>query len=112
MIWFWLGFFALVALLLVFDLGVLNRNAKEPTLRSAALATVGWVVLGLSFVAIVYPMYENNWLGAHLHGGPPDHADGAGGGTRPPVNSSGLKRPMSTTGWASRHQGSFCSTDA
>ncbi len=77
MIWFWLGFFALVALLLVFDLGVLNRNAKEPTLRSAALATVGWVVLGLSFVAIVYPMYENNWLGAHLHGGPPDHADGA-----------------------------------
>jgi tellurite resistance protein TerC len=77
MIWFWLGFFALVALLLVFDLGVLNRNAKEPTLRSAALATVGWVVLGLSFVAVVYPMYENNWLGAHLHGGPPDHADGA-----------------------------------
>ncbi len=77
MIWFWLGFFALVALLLVFDLGVLNRNAKEPTLRGAALATVGWVVLGLSFVAVVYPMYENNWLGAHLHGGPPDHADGA-----------------------------------
>jgi len=77
MIWFWLGFFALFALLLVFDLGVLNRNAKEPTLRGAALATVGWVVLGLSFVAVVYPMYENNWLGAHLHGGPPDHADGA-----------------------------------
>ncbi len=77
MIWFWLGFFALVALLLVFDLGVLNRTAKEPTLRSAALATVGWVVLGLSFVAVVYPMYENNWLGARLHGGPLDHADGA-----------------------------------
>ena len=34
MIWFWLGFFALVALLLVLDLGVLHRKAKEPTLRA------------------------------------------------------------------------------
>ncbi len=29
MIWFWLGFFALVALLLFLDLGVLHRRAKE-----------------------------------------------------------------------------------
>lgn len=77
MIWFWLGFFALVALLLVLDLGVLHRKQKEPTLRSAALWTVGWVALGLSFAGIVYLIYENNWMGAHLKGCPPGHADGS-----------------------------------
>jgi len=76
MIWFWLGFFALVALLLVVDLGVLHRKATEQTLRSAALWTVGWVALGLSFAGIVYLIYENNWMGAHLKGCPPGHADG------------------------------------
>jgi tellurite resistance protein TerC len=76
MFWFWLGFFALVALLLVLDLGVLHRKATEPTLRSAALWTVAWVALGLSFAGIVYLIYENNWLGVHLTGCPPGHADG------------------------------------
>src|SRR5690242_8763641 len=66
MIWFWLGFFALVALLLVLDLGVLHRKQKEPTLRSAALWTAGWVALGLSFAGVVYLIYQNHWLGAHL----------------------------------------------
>jgi tellurite resistance protein TerC len=77
MIWFWLGFFALVALLLVLDLGVLHRKQTEPTLRSAALWTVGWIALGLSFAGVVYLIYENNWMGAHLKGCPPGHADGA-----------------------------------
>ncbi|HEY1557149.1 MAG TPA: TerC/Alx family metal homeostasis membrane protein [Kofleriaceae bacterium] len=77
MAWFWLGFFALVALLLVFDLGVLNRKAKEPTLRSAALATACWVALGLAFSGVVFLIYENNLGGAHLSGCPPGHADGA-----------------------------------
>lgn len=77
MIWFWLGFFALVALLLALDLGVLHRKAKEPTLKSAALWTVAWVVLGLSFAGVVYLIYENHWMGAHLKGCPPGHGDGA-----------------------------------
>ena len=74
---FWLGFFALVALLLVLDLGVLHRKAKEPTLRSAAAWTAAWWALGLAFAGFVYLMYENNWLGVHLTGCPPGHADGA-----------------------------------
>lgn len=77
MIWFWLGFFALVALLLVLDLGVLHRTAREESLRVAAAWTAGWVVLGLSFAGIVYLIYDNNWMGAHLKGCPPGHADGA-----------------------------------
>ncbi len=65
MIWFWLGFFALVALLLFLDLGVVHRRATEMTLRAAAGWTVAWVALGLSFSGVVYLMYENNWLGVH-----------------------------------------------
>jgi tellurite resistance protein TerC len=76
MIWFWLGFFALVALLLFFDLGVVHRRAKEMSLRSAAIWTLFWVSLGLAFSGVVYLMYENNWAGVHLVGCPPGHADG------------------------------------
>ena len=76
MIWFWLGFFALVALLLFLDLGVIHRRAKEMSLRTAAAWTVGWVALGLSFSGVVYLMYEHNWGGVHLAGCPPGHADG------------------------------------
>ena len=68
MIWFWLGFFALVALLLFLDLGVLHRNAAEPSLKSAAWWTVGWVCLGLAFGGIVYLIYEHAWLGAQMSG--------------------------------------------
>ena len=66
MFWFWIGFFALVALLLFLDLFVLNKGAKEPSLKSAAWWTAGWVALGLSFAGIVYLIYENGWLGARL----------------------------------------------
>ena len=76
MIWFWLGFFALVALLLVLDLGLLHRDAKEQSLRSAAAWTVGWIALGLSFSGVVWLIYEHGWMGAHLKGCPPGHADG------------------------------------
>jgi tellurite resistance protein TerC len=66
MFWFWVGFFCLVGVLLALDLGVLNRKAKEPTLKSAAYWTAGWVVLGLSFSGIVWLIYENGWLGATI----------------------------------------------
>jgi tellurite resistance protein TerC len=76
MIWFWLGFFAFVALLLFLDLGVLHRRAKEPTIKSATWWTIGWVCLGLSFSGVVYLIYEHGWLGAHMAGTPPGDAGG------------------------------------
>jgi len=81
MIWFWLGFFALVALLLFLDLGVLHRRAKEPSLRSAVAWTVGWICLGLSFGGVVYLIYENAWFGATVQTGTAnlDGDDPAGG---------------------------------
>ena len=66
MIWFWFGFFALVALLLFLDLGVLHRRAAEPSLKSAAWWTVAWICLGLSFAGVVYLIYEHAWLGAEM----------------------------------------------
>ncbi len=68
MIWFWLGFFALVALLLALDLGVLHRKATEPSLKSAAWWTVAWICLGLSFAGAVYLIYESPTLGAEIKG--------------------------------------------
>jgi tellurite resistance protein TerC len=65
--WFWLGFFALVALLLFLDLGVVHRRAREMSLRAAVGWTAGWVALGLSFTGVVYVMYEHNLGGVHLH---------------------------------------------
>ena len=66
MIWFWFGFFAFVAVLLALDLGVLHRKAKEPTIKSAAYWTVGWMALGFAFTGVVYLMYEHAWLGVTL----------------------------------------------
>src|ERR1041385_2706566 len=84
MIGFWLGFFALVALLLFLDLGVLHRRAAEPSLRSAVGWTLGWICLGLSFSGSVYLIYEHAWLGAHMAAAPAQgHAFGppSGGGS-------------------------------
>jgi tellurite resistance protein TerC len=81
MIWFWFGFFALVALLLFLDLGILHRKAAEPSLKSAAWWTVAWVCLGLAFAGVVYLIYENGWLGAEIHGAAVnDTVPGPGGG--------------------------------
>ena len=77
MFWFWIGFFTLVALLLFLDLFVLNKGNKEPTLKSAAYWTAGWMSLGLAFTGVVYLIYENGWLGAKLMEDPA--VGGAGG---------------------------------
>ncbi len=66
MIWFWLGFFAFVAVLLALDLGVLHRSPKAPTLKSAAYWTMAWMALGFSFTGFVYLMYDHAWLDAKL----------------------------------------------
>lgn len=63
MLSFWIGFFALVALLLFLDLGVVHRRAKTMSIRTAAAWTTGWVSLGLAFSGVVYVIYEYDWHG-------------------------------------------------
>lgn len=61
MIWLWLGFFALVAMLVV-----LHYKASTPAIRGTSCWSAGWIALGLSFTGLVYLMYEHAWLGATL----------------------------------------------
>jgi tellurite resistance protein TerC len=66
MLWFWIGFFTLIALLLFLDLGVLHRKATVQSFSSALGWTIGWMSVGLAFSGVVYLMYENHWLGVRL----------------------------------------------
>jgi tellurite resistance protein TerC len=66
MLYFWLGFFALVALLLFLDLGVFHRKSHAMSFREALGWTIGWVTVGVSFTAFVYLMYEQQWFDARF----------------------------------------------
>jgi tellurite resistance protein TerC len=65
MIWFWIGFFTFVAVALAIDLGIVSRNASEPTFRSALRKTLMWVAIGIGFSGVVYLIYDHHWLGAN-----------------------------------------------
>jgi tellurite resistance protein TerC len=64
---FWIGFFALVAILLFLDLGVFHRKSHTMSFKEAISWTLGWVTLGLAFGGVVFLMYQNHWLGAEFH---------------------------------------------
>ena len=59
----WIGFIVLVLLLMLVDLGLLNRRVHTPTAKEALFSTLGWVVLALGFNAWIYLAYEHQWLG-------------------------------------------------
>lgn len=52
--WHWLGFTALIVVLLVLDLCVFHRHDHKPSLRESAWWTVFWIVLALVFNAGVW----------------------------------------------------------
>ena len=64
--WFWIGFVALVLLLLAVDLGLLNRKSHVIGVREALAWSALWVALALAFNLFVYYAYENHWLGIGL----------------------------------------------
>lgn len=53
-LWMWLGFAAVVAVLLAFDLGVLHRESREIGVRESLLLSAFYIVLGVSFGALVW----------------------------------------------------------
>jgi tellurite resistance protein TerC len=67
MIWFWFGFFALVALLLFLDLFVFHKDSHQMSFKEAIGWTIGWMSLGLAFGGVVFLMYHHHWLGAEMH---------------------------------------------
>src|SRR6185295_17616626 len=51
--WTWPATIAVIVVLLLFDILLLNRHAHAPTLRRAAIETIGWVAVGVTFGVIV-----------------------------------------------------------
>ena len=53
-LWMWASFFGVVLLLLLFDLGVLNRKDKEISVRESLKLSVFYVSIGLAFGGFVW----------------------------------------------------------
>lgn len=70
----WFGFIALVLGLLALDLGVFHRKAHAPSVAEALAWSAFWILLALAFNALVYFLYENNWIGVGLAF--PEHVSG------------------------------------
>src|SRR4051812_37103026 len=51
--WAWPATIAVIVALLLFDILVMNRDEHVPSLRRAAMETVGWVTVGIAFGAVV-----------------------------------------------------------
>ncbi|MCE9590514.1 MAG: (d)CMP kinase [Planctomycetes bacterium] len=62
-IWLWLGFLALILVLLALDLGVFHRRNHVFTTREALTWTVIWVAISLLFNVAVYFLYEHHVFG-------------------------------------------------
>ncbi len=62
-VWAWVAFGAFILLMLVLDLFVLHRDAKEISFREAAVLSVFWVALALLFGILVWI-----WAGATTAG--------------------------------------------
>ncbi len=77
----WIGFLALVGVMLALDLGVFHKDGHEVSAREALVWTVVWIALGLSFSGFVWLVYEHGWFGASVldeHGRPLPPGDGHG----------------------------------
>jgi tellurite resistance protein TerC len=72
MAWLWIGFVALIVLLLALDLGVFHRTAHVVKVREALIWSGVWVGLALLFDVFLYFGYEHHWLGMDLPGAEPD----------------------------------------
>lgn len=59
----WVGFLALVFLLLALDLGVLQRRPHVISAKEALAWTGFWIALAMAFNVLLYVMYEQHWFG-------------------------------------------------
>jgi tellurite resistance protein TerC len=68
--WAWPATIAVIVALLLFDILILNRDAHAPTFRRAALETVAWVAIGISFGVIVVVSFGGTaggeWFSGYL----------------------------------------------
>ena len=72
MLWIWVGFIALVLLLVALDLFVVNRHAHVIHIREALVSSAVWIALALAFNVFIYFAYHHHCKGlgthpSHLH---------------------------------------------
>lgn len=67
----WLLFLALVIALLALDLGVFHRRGHVIGVPEALRWSALWIGLGLGFSAVIWLLYDRNWLGVGLTVGDP-----------------------------------------
>jgi tellurite resistance protein TerC len=53
-IWFWIGFNAIIIVMLALDLGVFNRKMHKVPVKEAVIWTTVWIVLAMIFMGIIY----------------------------------------------------------
>lgn len=63
MLWFWIGFLALVASFLALDLGVFHRKAHAVSIKEALIWSAVWITTSLLFSIFIFFGYSNHWLG-------------------------------------------------
>ena len=66
--WMWVAFLALVAVLLLADLFLFHREAHEISMREAAVTSVFWVALGVSFSLAIWALLGGAAAGQYLTG--------------------------------------------
>ena len=68
--WAWLGFHALVFLMLAVDLGIFNRRQHAPSFREAAIWSGVWIGLALAFTGLVFhwegPLKGTEWFTGYI----------------------------------------------
>ena len=66
--WQWALYVGFVALLLVVDLLLVHRTAREITFKEAAIESAVWITIGLSFAAVVFWWHGGQAAGEYLSG--------------------------------------------
>jgi len=67
-VWQWGALVALIATLVLGDLFVLHREEREIPLRKAAVESVVWIALGLSFTFVILAWHGTQAAGEYLSG--------------------------------------------
>jgi len=66
--WAWLALIAFIAVLLVFDLVVVNRDAHVIHVREALRASIIWITIGVSFALVVWAAFGGSAAGEYVSG--------------------------------------------
>ncbi len=68
--WAWGATLGVIVALLLLDILVLNRTPHAPTVRRAAVETIGWVIVGVSFGFVVWASFGHaaggEWFSGYL----------------------------------------------